>query len=148
VVRARAVDVVVHKNVQLSHIIVSNILYSDHLPVVFYLLDHISLFSTCWIILVRNLLEHVEKFTDWEQFKSLDPELTSPRIQVTVGEEADRVAHNFTASISSVYRLSTSRITPPDLNKHLHSLESLQKCNWRFQQIIWQLIVSPKSSEE
>jgi hypothetical protein len=69
------------------------------------------------------------------QIKSLDPELTSPRIQANVGEEADKVAHNFTASISSAYRLSTSRITPPDLNKDQHGLESLLKCKQRLREL-------------
>jgi hypothetical protein len=34
-------DIVVHKNVQLSEVTVSDILDSDHLPIVFHLLDHI-----------------------------------------------------------------------------------------------------------
>jgi hypothetical protein len=119
-------DIVVHKNVQLPEVIVSNILDSDHLPAVFHLLDHTR---------TRNLLEPVEKFTDWEQFLSVAPELISPRIQVNLGEEADKVAHNFTASIASAYRLSTSRITLPDLNKGLHSLESLLNCKWRLRKL-------------
>jgi hypothetical protein len=41
------------------------------------------------------------------------------------GEEGDKVIHNFTASIASVYRLSTSKITFSDLNKDLPGLESL-----------------------
>jgi hypothetical protein len=34
-------DIVVHKNVRLSDVIVSDILDSDHTPIVFHLLDHI-----------------------------------------------------------------------------------------------------------
>jgi hypothetical protein len=34
-------DIVVHKNVRLSEGIASDILDSDHLPVVFHLLDHV-----------------------------------------------------------------------------------------------------------
>jgi hypothetical protein len=35
-------DIVVHQNVQLSDIIVSDVLDSDHLPIVFHILDHVS----------------------------------------------------------------------------------------------------------
>jgi hypothetical protein len=66
-------DIVMHKNVQLSEVIVSDILDSDHLPVVFHLLDH---------IITRNLLDLVDKFTDWEHFQSLVSELISPIIQM------------------------------------------------------------------
>jgi hypothetical protein len=34
-------DIVVHKNVRLSEVIVSDILDLDYLPIVFHLLDHI-----------------------------------------------------------------------------------------------------------
>jgi hypothetical protein len=47
-------DIVVHKNVLLLEIIVSDILDSDHLPIVFYLLDH---------VITRNLSDPVDKFT-------------------------------------------------------------------------------------
>jgi hypothetical protein len=44
--------IVVHKNVRLSEVIVSDILDSDHLPVNIHLLDY------------------VYKFTDWELFQA------------------------------------------------------------------------------
>jgi hypothetical protein len=88
-------DTVVHKNVQLSKIIVSDILNSDHLPVIFYLMDPLR---------TRDLLEPVEKFTDWERFHSLASELISPKIQTNLGEETNKVVRDFTASIASVYR--------------------------------------------
>ncbi|PNF26775.1 hypothetical protein B7P43_G18023 [Cryptotermes secundus] len=55
-------DIVVHKNIRMSDVTVSNILDSDHLPIVFHILDHVK---------IRNLLEPTEEFTDWERFQSL-----------------------------------------------------------------------------
>jgi hypothetical protein len=49
-------DIIVHKNVGLSEVIVPDILDSDHLPIVFYLLDHIG---------TTNISDPVDKFTDW-----------------------------------------------------------------------------------
>jgi hypothetical protein len=46
-------DIVVHKNVQLSEVIISDILDFDHLPIVFNLLDHVR---------TRNLSDRVDKF--------------------------------------------------------------------------------------
>jgi hypothetical protein len=71
-------DIVVHKNVQLSEVIVCDILDSEQLPVVFYLLDNIR---------TRNLSDPVDKFTDWEWFQSLASELFSPRIQTNSGKK-------------------------------------------------------------
>jgi hypothetical protein len=34
-------DIVVHKNIRLSNVIVSDILDSDHLPIIFHILDHV-----------------------------------------------------------------------------------------------------------
>jgi hypothetical protein len=58
-------DIVVHKNVRLSEVIVSDILDSDHIPVFFHLLHIIN----------RNLSDPVNKFTDWERFQRLASEL-------------------------------------------------------------------------
>jgi hypothetical protein len=59
-------DTVVNQNTRVSDIIVSDILDSDHQPIVFHILDHVK---------IRNLSEPVEKFTDWEKFQSLASEL-------------------------------------------------------------------------
>jgi hypothetical protein len=75
-------------------------------------------------IRTKNLSDLVDKFTDWEQFQSLASKLISPRIQINMGEEADKVARGFTASIASAYRLLTSKVTLLDLNKDLPGLES------------------------
>jgi hypothetical protein len=76
-------DIVVHQNVLLPDIIVSDVLKSDHLPVVFHILDT---FRT------RNRLASVEKFKDWEWFQSLASELILQRIQTNSGEDVDQAA--------------------------------------------------------
>jgi hypothetical protein len=110
-------DIVVHENVRLSEIMVSDILDSDHPPIIFHLLDHIG---------TKKLLNPVGKFTDWEWFQSLDFELISPRIKKNL-EEADKAASHFTASIALAYGPATSRITLSGLNKDLSAVESLLK---------------------
>jgi hypothetical protein len=64
-------DIVVHQNVRLSQVVISDVLDSDHLPIVFHILDHIT----------TSLSDPVEKFTDWDRFQSLASDLVSPRIQ-------------------------------------------------------------------
>jgi hypothetical protein len=71
---------VVHQNIRVSDIIVSDISDSDHLPMIFHILDHVK---------IRNSSEPIEKFTDWNQFQSLASELISPRIELNLGVEAD-----------------------------------------------------------
>jgi hypothetical protein len=80
-------DIVVHQNIRLSGVIVSDILDSDHLPILFHILDHVE---------TRNPSEPVEKFTDWEGFQSLASDLIPPRLEINSGEEADKAAHDFT----------------------------------------------------
>jgi hypothetical protein len=111
-------DIVVHKNIRLSEFIVSDILDSDHLPIVLHFLDN---FRTL------NLTDSVDKFTDWERFQRLASELISPRIQINSGAETDKEAIDFAAPIVSAYRPPTSKITLSDLNKDLPGLESLPK---------------------
>jgi hypothetical protein len=65
--------IVVHKNVRLSEVIVPDILNPDHMPVLFYLLDHVT---------TRNISDPVDKFTDWELFHSLVSELILPGIRI------------------------------------------------------------------
>jgi hypothetical protein len=90
----------VQKNFQLSEAIVSDILDSDHLPIVLHLMGHVR---------TRNLLNPVDKFTHWEWFQSLASELISLGIQIHLGEEANKVACDVTVSIVLAYRLSTSK---------------------------------------
>jgi hypothetical protein len=55
-------DIVAQQNIRVSDVIVSDILDSDHLPVIFHILDHVK---------IRNLSDPIEKFTDWVGFKAL-----------------------------------------------------------------------------
>jgi hypothetical protein len=55
-------DIVVHKNIRLSNVIVSDILDSDHLPLIFNILDHVK---------TKSVSAPLEKFTDWERLQSL-----------------------------------------------------------------------------
>jgi hypothetical protein len=84
-------DISVYQNIRGSDIIVSHILDSDHLPIIFHILrvDHIK---------IRNLSEPIEKFTDRDRFQSLASELIAPRIEINSGVEADKAARDFTAS--------------------------------------------------
>jgi hypothetical protein len=93
---------VVHQNIRVSDLIDSDILDSDHLPIIFHMLYQVK---------IRNLWEPVEKFTDWERFLSLTSELISSKIQIKSRVEADKVARDFTASTASAYRLSPNNIT-------------------------------------
>jgi hypothetical protein len=120
------IDTVVHKNVQLSEVTVSDILDSDHLPLIFHLLD---------LVKTRYLSDPAENFTDLEQFQSLASKLSSPRIQINLGEEANKAACNITASIASGHRLSTSKITLLDLNNNLPGLDSLLKHKQRLRKL-------------
>jgi hypothetical protein len=69
-------DIVVHKNIRLSNVIVSDILDSDHLPIIFHILDQVR---------TKNVSAPLEKFTDWEQFQNLASNLISPRIKINSG---------------------------------------------------------------
>jgi hypothetical protein len=93
-------DIVVHKRIRLSNVIVSDILDSDYLTIVFPILDHVSM---------AKPLEPLEKCTNWERFQSLASDLISPSVELNSGVEADKVARDFTASVASAYRLSISR---------------------------------------
>jgi hypothetical protein len=76
-------DIVVHKNIRLSDVTVSEILDSDHLPIMFHILDHVR---------TKQISQPVEKITNWERFQSLASNLISPRIEINSGVEADKAA--------------------------------------------------------
>jgi hypothetical protein len=109
-------DILVHQNIRVSDVIVSDILDSDHLPIIFHILDHVK---------IRNVSYPIEKFTDWYRFQSLTSEVISPKIEIKSGVEADKAAREFSASTASAYRLSTSKITLLDLNNDLPGLDRL-----------------------
>jgi hypothetical protein len=71
-----------------SDVIVSDILDSDHLPIVFHILDQVK---------IRNLSEQL---TAWERFQSLASKLIFPRIEIISVVEADKEARDFTASVA------------------------------------------------
>jgi hypothetical protein len=111
-VRGNVLDIVVHKDVRLSEVL--DIMDSNHLPIMFCILDHIK---------AREILDPVEKFTDWERFQSLASALVSPTVEINSCIEADNAARNFAASIASAYRLSTNTKTISDRNRDSSSLE-------------------------
>jgi hypothetical protein len=55
-------DIVVHQNIGVSDVTVSDIFDSDHLLIIFHILNHVK---------IRNLSDPMEKFTDWERFQTL-----------------------------------------------------------------------------
>jgi hypothetical protein len=69
-------DIVVHRNSRLSNVIVSDILDSDHLPIIFHILDHVR---------TKNVSAPLERFTDWERFQRLASNLISPRLEINLG---------------------------------------------------------------
>jgi hypothetical protein len=80
--RDDVLDTVVHQNVRLSEVTVTDILDSDHLPIIFSILEPVRM---------REALDPVEKLTDWEQFQSLASELISPNIQIHSSNDAYRL---------------------------------------------------------
>jgi hypothetical protein len=72
-----------HENVRLSEIIVSHFLDSDHLPVIFSILDPVR---------AREALDPAEKFTDWGLFRSLVSDLIFPNTCIYSSEEGDKLA--------------------------------------------------------
>jgi hypothetical protein len=69
-------DTVIHQSVRLSDVIVSDVLDSDNLLIVFHILDHVR---------TINLSDPIEQFTDWERFQSLASDLVSSKIQINSG---------------------------------------------------------------
>jgi hypothetical protein len=91
----------------------------------------------------RNLLKN----SDWERFHSLASELISPKIVIKSGGEADKAVRDLTASIASVYRLSTSKITLLDINNDLPGLDRLLKHKQRLRKL-WQETKDPACKAE
>jgi hypothetical protein len=108
----------VHKNIRLRKVTVFEFLDSDHLPIEFHILHHVR---------TKILSEPLKEATDWEQIQSIASNLILARIEIKLGVEADKAAHDFTASIASAYRLSTSKITLSELNSNLPGLRQLLK---------------------
>jgi hypothetical protein len=124
---------VVHKNIRVSDVTVSGILDSDHLPIVFHILDRDK---------IRNLSEAIENFTDRDRFQILGSDLISPRIEINMGVEAEGATRDFTASIALACRLSTSGVTLLDINSDLPGLDRLLKHKQRLRKL-WQKTRDP-----
>jgi hypothetical protein len=73
------VGIMVHQNIRVSDVNVSDILDSDHLPIVFHILDNVK---------IRDLSEPIEKITDWDRFQSLASELISPKVEINSGSRS------------------------------------------------------------
>jgi hypothetical protein len=76
-----------------SDVTVADILDSDHLPIIFHMLDYVK---------IRNISKPIEKFTDLNRFQSLTSELISPRIEINSGVEADRAARLYSLYFFSI----------------------------------------------
>jgi hypothetical protein len=131
--RGDVLDIVVHKDVRLSEVRVLDIMDSDHLPIMFCILDHIK---------AREFYDPVEKFIDCEWFQSLASALVSPRVEINSCIEADNTARDFAAFIASAYRLSTKTTTISDRNRGSSSLERLLKRKQRLRKL-WQETKDP-----
>jgi hypothetical protein len=103
-------DIVVHQNIRVSDVTVSDILDSDHLPIIFHIVDHVK---------IRNLSGPIEKFRVWDRFQSLASELIPSRIETNSGVEAGKAGRNCSASAASAYRLPTSEVTLSGINNNL-----------------------------
>jgi hypothetical protein len=114
--RGDVLDIVVHKDVRLSEVRVLDIMDSNHLPIMFCIFNHIK---------PREILDPVEKFTDWERLQSPASALVYPRVEIDSCIEADNAARDLAASIASAYRLSTKTTTISDRNRGAYSLERL-----------------------
>jgi endonuclease/exonuclease/phosphatase (EEP) superfamily protein YafD len=124
--RGDVLDLVFRKVVWLSEVRMLIIMDSDHLSIMFCIMDYIK---------DREMLDPVEKFTDWERFQSLASVLVSPRMEINLCVEADKAACDFTASIASAYRLSTKTTTISDNNRGSSSLERLRKHKQRLRKL-------------
>jgi hypothetical protein len=62
----------------------------------------------------RKLLK---KFTDWDRFQSLALELILPKILINL--DADKAARDFTAYVTSAYRLATIKVTLLEINSDI-----------------------------
>jgi hypothetical protein len=71
--------------------------------------------------------ESTEKITDYDRFH--------PESKLTRGVEADKVARYFTASVTSAYKLATSKVTLPDENNDFPGLDRVLKHKRRLRKL-------------
>jgi hypothetical protein len=99
--RSYVVHILVHQKVRLSEVIVTDILDSDHLPIIFNILNPVR---------KKEALNPVEKLTDWDLLQGLASELISPNIQIYSSNEADNEACDFAAPVALTYRLWRTKL--------------------------------------
>jgi hypothetical protein len=71
---------------------------------------------TYWNVSKLRIFRNLLKNSDWVRFQSLTSDLISSRIKINSEVEANEEELDFTASIASAYKLSTSKVTLPDIN--------------------------------
>jgi hypothetical protein len=88
-----ALDIVVHQSIRVSDVIVFDILDTDHLPIIFHIVDHVKF---------RNLPEP-GKIHRLDRFQSLATELISPGIGINSEVEADKGTRLYRLYCFSIY---------------------------------------------
>jgi hypothetical protein len=126
--RGVVLHIVVHQKVQLSEAIVTDILESHHLPVIFNTLDPVR---------TRKALDPVENLTDLELFQNLASELRTPNIQIHSSNVAEKAARDFAVSVASAYRLLARKTTISDWKCEIHGLDRLLKRKRKLRKL-WQ----------
>jgi hypothetical protein len=109
-------DMVIHNRIILPNILDSAIFVSDNILIILQILVHVRR---------KKFLELRKNWTDWKRFQSLTSNFISSRNEINSGVEADKAACDFTASVASTYRLSTTRVTLSDLNNDLPGIDRL-----------------------
>jgi hypothetical protein len=121
-------DIVVYQSIRVSDVIVSDIMGSDHLTIVFHILVKLKLGIS------RNLLKNLQY---WSGFKALPQNKFLLESKLTRGVEADKAARDFTAFNASACRLSTGKVTLSDIHNDLPWLDRLLKHKQKLRKL-WQ----------
>jgi hypothetical protein len=111
--------IVVHQNIRLSQIIVSDILKTDHFPIAFHILHH---------AITKKLSESLNKSTDGERSQRHDSNSILPRLEISSGRRGrtNKAASEITTSTVMAYRLSASKFELSELNRSLGLDRSLK----------------------
>jgi hypothetical protein len=126
-------DIAFHQNVRVTVVIVSDVLDSDHRPIVS------KSFITLQIKIFRIWLKNLQTGSD---FKVL-PLIFCPLVSKLTRGYKLKTARYFTASIASSYGLATSKVTLSDLNSDLPALDRLLKHKQRLRKLWHETWYSP-----
>jgi hypothetical protein len=107
----------------MSEVIVTGILDSDHLPIMFNIVDPARM---------SEALNPVEKLRAWKSFKASSPNSLSSNIQIHNSDKVNKAAFDFAASIVSVYMLSTRKSIISELKYEIPGLDRLRKHKVKF----------------